>query len=144
MEGSMQLLSERDHAEVMMLYSASLDDIEKAKKWGWTVAYTTIAAQGAILALFSSYFSNSTSAVLKAVFIALIFGLTVVGAFRIRDAQASLIASRRRLAAVKENFGTPFKKCFDDSTPRTLWPLEPIVWVVAVFTSGLISIVCSS
>jgi hypothetical protein len=42
-KGNMEQITGRDHAELLMLYQITIDDIEKAKQWGWKVTYTTIA-----------------------------------------------------------------------------------------------------
>ena len=86
----MNELSERDHSELLMLYQVTIEDIERAKQWGWTVAYTTMAAQGAVLGLFVVYKPAIAILWVKLVFAALTIGLGVVGINHIRHAQSSL------------------------------------------------------
>lgn len=123
----MSEISDRDHAELLMLYKVTVDDIERAKQWGWRVAYTTIAANGAILALFSTYKHEANLCWIRGAIIILAITLMALGVNYIRHAQAGLSGFRERIKAVRKNFGDLLKSCYGESTPKKTWPLEYVV-----------------
>ena len=131
-------LTDRDHAELLLLYQVTIDDIEKTKQWGWTVAYATIAAQGASLGLFMAYESLMNPWVEKGVFIGLVVSFALLARNQIRHAQAGLEGFRTRIKKVREPFGEPFKKSFGDPNPKRQWPLEPVIWAATVVMCILI------
>ena len=70
--------SDQDRIELLTLYQTTTEDIERAKQWGWTVTYTTIAAQGGVLALSIAYESSLNIWHEKAIFAALVIGFALV------------------------------------------------------------------
>ena len=137
---NMKQITDRDHAELLMLYQVTIDDIEKAKQWGWTVTYTTIAAQGAILGLFSAYDAGACSVLSKGLFILLAIGLAFLGVKYIRHSEASLWDFRDRVKVVRDKLGDNFKDSFGESTKKKKWPLEIVVWGATVLVCILIII----
>lgn len=123
-----------------MLYQVTIDDIEKTKQWGWTVTYTTIAAQGAILGLFSTYKAGVCLVLAKVLFILLAVGLTILGIKYIRHSQASLRDFRERVKVVRNQLGDHFKASFGESTQKKKWPLEFVVWGATLIVCILIII----
>jgi len=120
-------MDDRDHAELLMLYKVTIDDIERAKQWGWKVTYTTIAAEGAILALFSTYNAGPYIDYAKVIFSLLAFILALLGIKYIRHAQASLQAFRERIKIVRSQLGELCKTSFGEETEKKMWPLEIVV-----------------
>ena len=120
--------ADRDHAELVMLYKVTIDDVERAKQWGWKVTYTTIAAQGAILGLFSTYKADAYIVSAKIIFILLAFILALLGIKYIRHSQASLQGFRDRIKAVRGQLGEICKSSFGEETEKKIWPLERVVW----------------
>ena len=133
-------LTDRDHAELLLLYQATIEDIERAKQWGWTVAYATIAAQGASLGLFVAYESLVDARVDKGIFIALVVAFAFIARNQIRHAQAGLQGFRARIKKIRERFGESFKGCFGESNPKRQWPLEPVVWASSAIVCALIAL----
>jgi hypothetical protein len=131
-------LTDKDHAELLLLYQVTIDDIEKTKQWGWTVAYTTVGAQGGVLGLYTAYDSVLLLAWVQALFVALTVALGLVGVNHVRHAQASLTAFRQRIRSVREYFGPAFASTFGEPNPKKQWQLEPMIWVSSVAVSGLI------
>ena len=123
----MKQINDRDHAELLMLYQVTIDDIEKAKQWGWTVTYTTIAAQGAILGLFSAYKAGTYLIWAKVLFVLLAIGLAILGIKYISHSHASLGDFRTRLKTVRDQLGDHFRASFGESTQKKTWPLEFVV-----------------
>lgn len=132
-------LTDRDHAELLLLYQVTIEDIERTKQWGWTVAYTTIAAQGASLGLFMAYDLQGDLWIGKSVFIGLVVAFALLGRNQIRHAQAGLDGFRTRIKKVRERFGESFKGCFGESNPKRQWPLEPVVWASSIVMCILIA-----
>jgi hypothetical protein len=131
-------MTDRDHSELLMLYSVTIDDIERAKKWGWTVTYTTIAAEGAVLGLFNAYKAGAYLIYAKVIFSVLAVGLAILGIKYIRHSQASLRDFRARKQVVREQLGDQFKACFGQATEKKKWPLELVVWVATLLVCILI------
>lgn len=131
-------MDDRDHAELVMLYQGTIADIERAKQWGWKVAYITIAAQGAILGLFNSYKAGTYVVYAKIVFILLAFIFALLGTKYISHSQASLKDFRERIIRVRGQLGELFKSCFGEATEKKIWPLELVVWGTTVLVSILI------
>ena len=136
----MEKMTDQDHAELLMLYQVTIDDIEKAKQWGWTVTYTTIAAQGAILGLFSAYQAGECLVLAKVLFILLALGLAILGVKYIRHSEASLWDFRERVKVVRNQLGEHFKNSFGESTQKKKWPLEIVVWGATLLVCILIII----
>jgi len=134
----MNNLTDRDHSELMMLYQALADNIEKAKQWGWTVAFTTMGAQGAVLGLYTAYKSEIPIQWIRSVFVLLVCGFAFVATNYIRYSQGTLKICRDRMKATRMNFGDPFKKCLGESNAKKEWPLEPTVWCSTVWVILLI------
>ena len=120
-------MDDRDHAELLMLYKVTIEDIERAKQWGWKVTYTTIAAQGAILGLFSTYRAGTYIVYAKIIFILLAFILALMGIKYIRHSQTSLKDFRVRIKTVRGQLGELCKSCFGEETEKKIWPLEFVV-----------------
>ncbi len=131
-------MADRDHAELLMLYQVTIDDIERAKQWGWKVSYTTMAAQGAILGLFSAYKAGAYIVYAKIIFILLAFILALLGIKYIRHSQASLAGFRERIKTVRGHLGDLSKSSFGEETEKKIWPLELVVWGATVLVSLLI------
>jgi hypothetical protein len=121
-------MEDHDHAEILMLYQMTIDDIERAKQWGWKVTYTTIAAQGAILGLFSTYRAGPYIVSAKIIFILLAFILALLGNKYIRHSQTSLQGFRDRIKRVRSQLGEICKSTFGEETEKKIWPLERVVW----------------
>jgi hypothetical protein len=121
-----------------MLYQILIDDIEKAKQWGWTVTYTTIAAQGAILGLFSAYKAGDYLGWFKLIFVVLSIGMTIFGIQYIKHAQERLENFRVLLNDITGKLGGQFKVFFRKPTQKKKWPFEAVVWGATIFICYLI------
>jgi hypothetical protein len=137
---NMEQITDRDYAELLMLYQITINDIEKAKQRGWTVTYTTIAAQGAILGLFSAYNAGAYLGWIKFIFVLLSIGMTILGIQYIKHAQESLEGFRALLKDVIGRLGGQFTTLFGEPTQKKKWPLEPVLWAVTFIVCYLIII----
>jgi hypothetical protein len=142
-EDAMPNITEHYHNELLMLYQVTIDDIEKTKQWGWTVAYTTVAAQGGVFGLFTAYHTSLPAPLMKLLFILMIVGFAVVGTNHIQHAQSSLEGFRKRITKVRTNLGESFNQSFGEPNPKKRWPLEPIVWLVTLVICLLIVFSCN-
>jgi hypothetical protein len=120
-------LTDRDHTELMTLYKITIDDIERAKQWAWKVAYTTIAAEGAALALFRTYRIDNDLCWIRLAFIILCLGLCALGVNYISHAYSSLEEFRDRKVRIQDQFSEKLNIVFGEPTQKKEWPLY---WVV--------------
>ena len=135
---NMEQTTDRDYAELLMLYQRTIDAIEKAKQRGWTVTYTTIAAQGGILGLFSVYKAGDYLGWIKFIFVLLSIGMTILGIQYIKHAQESLEGFRALLKDVIGKLGGQFTTLFGEPTQKKKWPFEAVVWGATIFICYLI------
>ncbi|MEJ2463074.1 MAG: hypothetical protein P8098_15805 [Candidatus Thiodiazotropha sp.] len=140
----MQALSEEDRAELLVLYQVTVDDIEKTKQWGWTVTYTTIAAQGATLGLYIAYSTYLPIIFEKLIFIALILGFALVARNQINQAQDGIHGFRERVLRVRKSFGSKFDECFGETANKRVWPLGCVMWSSTVVFSLLVVLACKA
>jgi len=124
-EDNMEQTTDRDYAELLMLYQRTIDAIEKAKQRGWTVTYTTIAAQGAILGLFSVYKAGDYLGWIKFIFVLLSIGMTILGIQYIKHAQESLEGLRALLEDVIGKLGGSLQLCLESRLKRRSGLLNP-------------------
>ena len=123
----MSELTDREHAELIMLYQVTIEDIERTKRWGWNITYTTIAGQGAIFGLFTAHRAVRMPLAelcgVRFLFSALTVGLMILGLVHISDVQRNLKAFRDRLKEVRKNYGEPFESCFGQPDIEQVLPL---------------------
>lgn len=130
-------ISDQDRAELLILYQVTIDDIERAKQWGWKVAYSTIAADGAILALFNTYKTPENICWTKILFIVIAIALMLFGVTYIKHAEAGLKEFRARIITVRERLGSVFKTSFGKATEKKQWPLEVVVIISTLIVISL-------
>jgi hypothetical protein len=138
----MSELTEEDRSELLVLYQVTVDDIEKTKQWGWTVTYTTIAAQGATLGLYIAYDTSLSAISEKLIFIGLIFGFALVARNQINQVQAGLQGFRERVLRVRKSFGSRFDECFGETANKRVWPLGRVMWSSTAVFSLLVALAC--
>jgi len=100
--------------EMLALYSACLSEIAWFKSQQWQVAYYALAAQGAIVVamqLLESRFAIAATIIGMVVCIASIWAGTY-SVLILRDLDAAVEKSRRRLAHVRESFSENFRAAF--------------------------------
>ena len=123
----MDTLSERSHEEILTLYQATIEDIERSKQWLWTVTYHTIIAQGGLLALYTAYTSSHTWT--KWLFMALCVGIAGVGTSYIHLARKALACFRERINRCLERFEQPFRDALGDRVDKRGIPSFSIILV---------------
>lgn len=121
----MNTILDKDHEEILTLYQATIEDIERSKQWLWTVTYHTIIAQGGILAIHTSY--NSGLIWTKWVFITLSLAIAAIGTFHIRLTRSSLVHFRARIDRCLERFGQPFQAVFGSRAEKREIPSLSII-----------------
>ena len=127
-------LTEREHSELVLLYESTRDDIEKAKNWGWTLAYTTVALQGAAVALFSTYVSELHVCYTKMAYILFVLLIGLIARNHITRNQLALARMRTRISSIRSKFSATFQESFGEPNPKIPWSLELMVWVGTAFS----------
>jgi hypothetical protein len=133
----MDELTERGHAELLVLYQLGVDDIERAKQWSWSVSYQTILAQGGVLALYSAYVSSPDWWV-RIVFVALLLAVTVVAQRHLSDSAEALGVFRERVARCRAALQKTSQNLMGDPTVKRTWPLQHLVWATFAISSILL------
>ncbi len=132
----MSKLSDQDHEEILTLYQATIEDIERSKQWLWTVTYHTVIAQGGLLALHTAYTSSHQWTTW--LFIILSAGIAGVGTFYVRLARMGLAHFRERVTRCLDKFGQPFQEAFGKRPEKREIPSISIIWVTALLVIALI------
>lgn len=104
--------------ELRMIFQATLDDIEKAKQWQWTLFYNCAAAQAAMLALYSAY-SVRLPFWLRFAFPLLCIAILILGIQFIRDTTRQLKAYRHRNQICRKFFHPRTLTLLEESTRKT-------------------------
>lgn len=132
----MDTISDRDHEEILALYQATIEDIERSKQWLWTVTYHTIIAQGGLLALHTAYTSSHHWT--KWLFIIFSVGIAGVGSLYVRLARMGLAHFRERANRCLKQFGQPFQDVFGSRVEKREIPSIAIIWGTALLIIALI------
>jgi len=104
--------------ELRIIFQATLDDIEKAKQWQWTLFYNCAAAQAATLALYSAY-SVRLPFWLRFAFPLLCLAILILGIQFIRDTTRQLKAYRHRNEICRKSFHPRTLALLEESTRKT-------------------------
>lgn len=134
----MDAISDQDHEEILALYQATIEDIERSKQWLWTVTYHAIIAQGGLLALHTAYISNHKWTKWLFVFLSII--IAGVSSFYVRVARTSLTHFRERANRCLERFGQPFKKALGNRVTKREIPSISIIWIATLLVIVLIQL----
>ncbi len=120
-----EMISERDHKELLMLYEVTIEDIERAKVWMWRVASVALAGEGGVLGIYKLIPGGSIPG--KVIFFFLIVAFVIIAWHNIQNALSSLTEFRGQVQNVRQHLGEKFNSCFKASSPRKEWLLQFVV-----------------
>lgn len=131
-------LSDRDHAELQLLYTVSVSDIAGFKQQQWAVVNYALLIQAAWVAI--ARMPQTTQWPAGAWLLAVLTALTsLVAAFVLFGLQASIKERRQRLTSVREHFGKPFRDAW--AVTKGCDPVFPVLvsaLIVAALVAGLL------
>ncbi|MGE5245433.1 MAG: hypothetical protein ACM3SQ_14505 [Betaproteobacteria bacterium] len=134
---AVELTPDREHAELLMLYEQAVQDIERAKQWGWQLTYSAILAQFGLLALARTYQTQAAFWVEPA-FAGLMALIGCAATVFIGDASTSVNRFRERLRRCRARLLTISLELLGEIPPKPSWPSVLVVWVSTVVTVALV------
>ncbi len=128
----MEPLSDKAHAELLLLYEMCLGDIERGKRWIWDATYQTIIAQAGLYALHAA-FSKQLPGYWSAIMFSLILlALLILSGKQIVDSHRLIYRSRERVKRSIFRFQKPFQEVFSLDKPieennNNIWLTRPSI-----------------
>jgi hypothetical protein len=130
---------DRDHAELLMLYTTAVAEIAGFKQQQWSLTYYVLAIHAGLVAAAQliPFLSNSDRFLLCSIVVI----SSAIGLFVLRTLHTSINARRTRLSNTREHFGEAFKRARSVSKePDPVSTILAITQVVgAVIASWLIA-----
>lgn len=130
---------DRQHQEILLLYELAIDDIERDKQWAWQVTFRANVVQGAILALYTTYVSESTSTPIRLVFAALVVVVTLVATKSISDSVKALDRVRTRAMRLLNEFQPKAREFMEPRSDNPTWPFVLYIWASCVVVLVLLA-----
>lgn len=118
----MRKLSSAEHAELLLLYQVTVEDMQRSKQWAWQATYATLAGEGALLGLHLALPTSVRQSAVTAFLLSIvILGLMVLGLHHVNYAERDLEHFRQRIKRVRFNFSVPLMVAFGTESPKDLW-----------------------
>ena len=124
------------HAELMAIYQQAVEDIERAKQWGWQLAYQGVVANFGLLGVRQLIDDHSVliSAVVAGIMIAISWAISD----RVAQSNHSLQTFRERLGRCYESLLPKSRELLGPPREKHEWPLGRVVWASCVMAVLLV------
>lgn len=128
------------HSELMLIYQHAVEDIERAKQWGWQLAYQAVVANFGLLGIRQLF--DTPSPLLSAVFAGLMVAVSAAIADRVTQTNESLSVFRDRLGRCYASLQSQSRDLLGQPRQKHEWPLRRVVWascagaIILVFVAG--------
>lgn len=125
--------------EVFAIYQLSTDDLERAKQWGWQIAYQCVIAQFGLVGLRQLLFRPTPPLWVDMVVGASVVLVTGAAALYIAGTDRSIQKFRGRVTRCQEQLSERGRAILGPpDVDKLQWPLAPVVWLSGALAIALL------
>lgn len=124
---------DREHAELLAVFQATTDDLERAKQWGWQLTYQAVLAQFGVVWLRQQY---PCGGLISVAFFAVLLVVSAVAVTYIESTQTSIVKFRHRIDRCRERLPA-VDKIFGERPVKRKWHFSAVVVGSGAFAAVL-------